>query len=205
MLCSNNCGFYSNANSEGLCSMCYKNMLKKMQESDTPTDKSPVQIVSNASQSNRNLNKEDASTNLSATNTTNKNETSHLAIKMSSEKFESIPNILVNPEKKCSLETNTAGTESSAVEDNINCLTPLSQSSLNSSPESGEGKKPKRRCLECKKKVGLTGFTCRCGGMFCSIHRYSDKHNCSHDYKSPGAEEIRKSNPTVVAEKVKKI
>ena len=35
----------------------------------------------------------------------------------------------------------------------------------------------------CKKKVGLTGFTCRCGGLFCSIHRYSDKHECKFDYK----------------------
>merc|ERR1719237_837900 len=33
-----------------------------------------------------------------------------------------------------------------------------------------------------KKKLGLTGFTCRCGGLFCSIHRYSDKHQCDFDY-----------------------
>ena len=39
------------------------------------------------------------------------------------------------------------------------------------------------RCASCKKKLGLTGFTCRCGGLFCSIHRYSDKHTCDFDYK----------------------
>merc|ERR1719320_2109197 len=65
--------------------------------------------------------------------------------------------------------------------------------------------KKKNRCLSCKKKVGLTGFTCRCGGLFCSIHRYSDKHECSFDYKALGAEEISKSNPVAVAQKVKKI
>merc|ERR1712012_1503986 len=37
--------------------------------------------------------------------------------------------------------------------------------------------------VEKEKKVGLTGFTCRCGGLFCSIHRYSDKHDCNFDYK----------------------
>jgi len=68
-----------------------------------------------------------------------------------------------------------------------------------------DGKKKKNRCLSCKKKVGLTGFTCRCGGLFCSIHRYSDKHVCGFDYKALGAEEISKSNPVVVAEKVAKI
>jgi len=68
-----------------------------------------------------------------------------------------------------------------------------------------DGKKKKNRCLSCKKKVGLTGFTCRCGGLFCSIHRYSDKHECGFDYKALGAEEISKSNPVVVAQKVAKI
>merc|ERR1712165_638315 len=75
----------------------------------------------------------------------------------------------------------------------------------NEGHKEASGKKKKNRCLSCKKKVGLTGFTCRCGGLFCSIHRYSDKHDCTFDYKELGAEEIRKSNPVVVASKVQKI
>merc|ERR1719436_2118082 len=71
-------------------------------------------------------------------------------------------------------------------------------------PDGQSGKKKKNRCFSCKKKVGLTGFTCRCGGLFCSIHRYSDKHECNFDYKELGAEEIRKNNPTVVAKKVQR-
>merc|ERR1711976_705687 len=43
-------------------------------------------------------------------------------------------------------------------------------------------KKPKKnRCHTCKKKVGLTGFQCRCGGLYCGLHRYSDKHDCTFD------------------------
>jgi len=70
-----------------------------------------------------------------------------------------------------------------------------------------DGKKPpkKNRCHECRKKVGLTGFECRCGGLFCSLHRYSDKHQCTFDYHALGAEQIRKANPVVVSEKVQKI
>jgi hypothetical protein len=41
--------------------------------------------------------------------------------------------------------------------------------------------------------------------LFCSIHRYSDKHQCDFDYKALGAEEITRSNPVVVAQKVAKI
>ena len=56
--------------------------------------------------------------------------------------------------------------------------------SAGSGEDGGSGeKKKKNRCGVCKKKVGLTGFTCRCGGLFCSIHRYSDKHECKFDYK----------------------
>lgn len=49
------------------------------------------------------------------------------------------------------------------------------------------------------------GFECRCGGLFCGIHRYSDKHNCSFDYRELGAQEIRRNNPVVVGEKIQKI
>lgn len=49
------------------------------------------------------------------------------------------------------------------------------------------------------------GFECRCGGLFCAIHRYSDKHECTFDYREHGAAEIRRNNPVVVGEKIQKI
>ncbi|XP_034665741.1 AN1-type zinc finger protein 6 isoform X2 [Drosophila subobscura] len=68
-----------------------------------------------------------------------------------------------------------------------------------------DAKKKKNRCGECRKKVGLTGFQCRCGGLYCAVHRYSDKHNCTFDYREHGAQEIRRNNPVVVGEKIQKI
>uniref|UniRef100_A0A5B7B438 Zinc finger A20 and AN1 domain-containing stress-associated protein 8 n=1 Tax=Davidia involucrata TaxID=16924 RepID=A0A5B7B438_DAVIN len=65
--------------------------------------------------------------------------------------------------------------------------------------------RPANRCSFCRKRVGLTGFTCRCGQTFCSIHRYSDKHNCVFDYKSAGQDAIAKANPVVKADKIDKI
>uniref|UniRef100_A0A1I8GTE5 AN1-type domain-containing protein n=1 Tax=Macrostomum lignano TaxID=282301 RepID=A0A1I8GTE5_9PLAT len=41
------------------------------------------------------------------------------------------------------------------------------------------------------------GFECRCGGTYCPAHRYSDKHDCSFDYRSHGRHEIRKANPQI--------
>jgi predicted nucleic acid binding AN1-type Zn finger protein len=66
-------------------------------------------------------------------------------------------------------------------------------------------KPPSNRCLTCSKKVGLTGFQCRCGGTFCSIHRYTDSHQCTFDYKTAAREQIAKQNPVVMAEKINKI
>lgn len=74
---------------------------------------------------------------------------------------------------------------------------------------SASGQEPSRpkpnRCFTCKKRVGLTGFECRCGNLFCSAHRYSDKHSCTFDYKTAGRDAISKANPVVKADKVNKI
>ncbi|CAH8359865.1 unnamed protein product [Eruca vesicaria subsp. sativa] len=61
------------------------------------------------------------------------------------------------------------------------------------------------RCSGCRKKVGLTGFRCRCGDLFCSEHRYSDRHDCSYDYKTAGREAIARENPVVKAAKMVKV
>ncbi|KAF5206195.1 Zinc finger a20 and an1 domain-containing stress-associated protein, partial [Thalictrum thalictroides] len=66
-------------------------------------------------------------------------------------------------------------------------------------------KRPANRCNFCNKRVGLTGFKCRCGETFCYIHRYSDKHSCSFDYKSAAQDAIAKANPIVKADKIEKI
>ncbi|KAK4272553.1 hypothetical protein QN277_021093 [Acacia crassicarpa] len=61
------------------------------------------------------------------------------------------------------------------------------------------------RCTTCRKRVGLTGFSCKCGNIFCATHRYSDKHSCPFDYRTVGQDAIAKANPVVKAEKLDKI
>ncbi|RID49410.1 hypothetical protein BRARA_H00211 [Brassica rapa] len=61
------------------------------------------------------------------------------------------------------------------------------------------------RCATCNKRVGLTGFKCRCGDLFCGTHRYADIHNCSFNYHAAAQEAIAKANPVVKAEKLDKI
>ena len=34
------------------------------------------------------------------------------------------------------------------------------------------------RCFTCQKKVGLTGFDCKCKHQFCGEHRLPEAHAC---------------------------
>ncbi|KAG2331899.1 hypothetical protein Bca52824_003079 [Brassica carinata] len=62
-----------------------------------------------------------------------------------------------------------------------------------------------KRCLTCRRRVGITGFRCRCGYVFCGTHRYAEQHECTFDFKRVGKEKIAKANPIVKAEKLEKI
>ncbi|KAF9616926.1 hypothetical protein IFM89_032997 [Coptis chinensis] len=62
----------------------------------------------------------------------------------------------------------------------------------------------KNRCFSCNKRVGLTGFKCKCGDCFCTTHRYPESHDCSFDFKASGRDAIAKSNPVIKAEKLVK-
>lgn len=61
------------------------------------------------------------------------------------------------------------------------------------------------RCFTCNKRVGLTGFKCRCNYVYCSTHRYAEKHDCSFDYKSAGRQSLAKANPVVAAAKIQRL
>ncbi|KAG6522273.1 zinc finger A20 and AN1 domain-containing stress-associated protein 5-like [Zingiber officinale] len=64
---------------------------------------------------------------------------------------------------------------------------------------------PPNRCASCRKRVGLTGFKCRCGATFCGAHRLAELHGCTFDFKAAGREAIARANPVVKADKLQKI
>jgi len=217
--CRNGCGFYSNAGTDGLCSVCYKDMIKKRQQPPTnmPASLAPSPGAMALSPTSSSSSSSSSSSASAATEPV-------IGASCSSSSAGSINSSLIKPAQ--SLETasptvqlpQTEKSELCAENSGLDCASAdaaaatatanATDSPGASAEDSGvkdSGKKKKNRCLECKKKVGLTGFTCRCGGLYCSIHRYSDKHQCDFDYKEAGAAEIRKSNPVVVAKKVQQI
>ncbi|KAK3040118.1 hypothetical protein RJ639_027844 [Escallonia herrerae] len=80
--------------------------------------------------------------------------------------------------------------------------TSSSMKSMVSTAAVGGASKARIRCQCCKKRVGVTGgFKCRCGGIFCGLHRYPEEHVCAFDFKSTARVVLAKQNPVVTADK----
>lgn len=67
----------------------------------------------------------------------------------------------------------------------LRLLQPLDQEA-NGAEAPHQPVKPPKRCMgsECKVRLGLTAFACRCGGYYCGAHRADDAHACGYDYRA---------------------
>ncbi|XP_012225585.1 AN1-type zinc finger protein 6 isoform X2 [Linepithema humile] len=191
-LCRSGCGFYGSPATEGLCSLCYKENLKKKQQ--PPVSAATVPTSQSVSSNAGTLQSSFGSP--AATGTT-----AQPTIPTIPQSTSDLP----NPKEVNREDQESEVSVSSAVAEGSSASSGDVDDSFDGKETDKESKKKKNRCAVCRKKVGLTGFECRCGGLFCAVHRYSDKHDCKFDYKEMGAQEIRRNNPVVVGEKVQKI
>ncbi|XP_073304457.1 zinc finger A20 and AN1 domain-containing stress-associated protein 4-like [Primulina huaijiensis] len=102
----------------------------------------------------------------------------------------------------CDNEKESTVTESAVAQTDLIEVKTIIEPSFNTSNSVKEGPS---RCGTCKKRVGLAGFNCRCGNVFCGLHHYSDKHECPFDYRAEAQDAIAKANPIIKAEKLDKI
>ena len=54
---------------------------------------------------------------------------------------------------------------------------------------------PKQKCYECKVKLKMIVFTCKCNHIFCQKHLGAHSHNCVYDYKNEKKKQIEENNP----------
>ncbi len=61
------------------------------------------------------------------------------------------------------------------------------------------------KCWCCEKKIGLLGFSCKCGYKFCGLHRVPESHHCVVDYKRTDRKKLEAANPKLESQKLTKI
>ncbi|MCL7036784.1 hypothetical protein MKW94_025305 [Papaver nudicaule] len=178
-LCINNCGVYGNPSTKNMCQTCFESSTK-LKISTTNTKSSSIQSPNEPDlivQEEGKLSK--------------KVVVVQSLTFSSSEKFRS-----------SSIKTSDGSDPSVKIRKSDDLVCKIDEK------KPVEEKKIVRvinRCSGCRRKVGLTGFRCRCGELFCPEHRYSDRHDCSYDYKAHGREAIARENPVVRPAKILKV
>lgn len=199
------CGFWGSSKTMNLCSKCFADIQKKQPGEDCVTKSSSN---SNCSQPNIFCNDANNSLSPALTSTPNTPESptpvpsAPAQTEVSS--TDSDYSALCTTPTKRSLESASESNSDvspakqarvgdvSEEEEASSSLAFLPSSSASSSSRSGPKQRNRKRCHRCQTKLELVQQelgSCRCGYVFCMLHRLPEQHECMFDHLGRGRQE----------------
>ncbi|XP_052020512.1 AN1-type zinc finger protein 3 isoform X4 [Apodemus sylvaticus] len=162
------CGFWGSSKTMNLCSKCFADFQKKQPDDDSTPSTSNSQ------------------SDLFSEETTSDNNNTSVTTPTLSPSQQSLPTDLnvTSPSKE---EYSQSESEASPVK------RPRLVENTERPEESSRSKqKSRRRCFQCQTKLELVQQelgSCRCGYVFCMLHRLPEQHDCTFDHMGRGREE----------------
>ncbi|XP_062953582.1 AN1-type zinc finger protein 3 isoform X3 [Cynocephalus volans] len=162
------CGFWGSSKTMNLCSKCFADFQKKQPDDDSAPSTSNSQ------------------SDLFSEETTSDNNNTSITTPILSPSQQPLPTELnvTSPSKE---EYSQSENEASPVK------RPRLLENTERPEESSRSKqKSRRRCFQCQTKLELVQQelgSCRCGYVFCMLHRLPEQHDCTFDHMGRGREE----------------
>ncbi|XP_075906497.1 AN1-type zinc finger protein 3 isoform X1 [Nelusetta ayraudi] len=201
------CGFWGSSKTMNLCSKCFADIPKKQ-----PGDECAPKTSSNSSSSQVDMycNETNGSISQSLISTADTEEepspggtgATSLPAQDEATTTDDVFSSLSTPTKR-SFDS-ASGSESDASPEKRARASELPQcddsssssfsaaSSSSSSPRSGSKQRSRKRCHRCQTKLELVQQelgSCRCGFVFCMLHRLPEQHDCLFDHLGRGRQE----------------
>ncbi|XP_064141512.1 AN1-type zinc finger protein 3 isoform X2 [Loxodonta africana] len=162
------CGFWGSSKTMNLCSKCFADFQKKQPDDDSTPSTSNSQ------------------SDLFSEETTSDNNNTSITTPTLSPSQQPLPT-----------ELNVTSPSKEEYSHSENEASPVKRPRLLENPERSEEtsrskQKSRRRCFQCQTKLELVQQelgSCRCGYVFCMLHRLPEQHDCTFDHMGRGREE----------------
>ncbi|XP_047219740.1 AN1-type zinc finger protein 3-like isoform X1 [Girardinichthys multiradiatus] len=200
------CGFWGSSKTKNLCSKCFADTEKKQPNDDCAPKTSSSTSSSQTDMFCTETNNSISQTLMSRSNTSEEPlpgeaEVASVHIQNGLSNTDAVLASLSTPTKRSYESASESESDSSPekrarvaeVPEGEECSS--SSSSLSSSPfssRSGSKQRSRKRCHRCQTKLELVQQelgSCRCGFIFCMLHRLPEQHDCLFDHQGRGRQE----------------